>query len=99
MPTPCKTFYTLYLTYKKLFGSHHCFNISFGEETTYSKHFQYSNGLLTQGSKKLMEKYGDCLKQNGLDYTIIGERPAKYWDRDQFILENQDMKILFLGDT
>ena len=46
-----------------------------------------------------MEKYSECLKQNGLDYTIIGERPAKYWDRDQFILENQDLKILFLGDT
>jgi len=46
-----------------------------------------------------MEKYSECLKQNGLDYTIIGERPAKYWDRNQFILENQDLKILFLGDT
>ncbi|SHF95349.1 hypothetical protein [Flavisolibacter ginsengisoli] len=94
-----KLFFDLYATHKRLFGKHQCFNISFGEETPYFKPFQYSNGLLTQGSKKLMEKYADCLKQNGLDFTIVGERPAKYWDGEQYILESQDLKVLFLGDT
>lgn len=46
-----------------------------------------------------MEIYTDCLKQNGLDFTIIAERPAKYWDGEQVILEDTDLKILFLGDT
>jgi hypothetical protein len=96
---PAKLFFDLYATHKKLFDKHQCFNISFGEETPYFEPFQYSNGLLTKGSKKLMEKYADCLKQNGLDFTIIGERPAKYWDGEQYILESQDLKILFLGDT
>src|SRR5690606_40473989 len=68
-------FFDLYATHKKLFGKHQFFNIFFGEETPNFKSFQYSNGLLTQGSKKLMEKYAYCLKQNGLDFTIIGERP------------------------
>ena len=96
---PAKLFYDLYLTHKRTFGRYQSFNISFGEETTYFKQFQYSNGLLTQGSKKLMETYADCLKQNGLGFSIIGERPAKYWDGEQFILEDTDLKILFIGDT
>jgi hypothetical protein len=96
---PAKLFYELYVTHKEMFGRHHSFSLSFGEETNYFKPFQYTNGLLTEGPKKLMEKYADCLKQNGLDFTIIGERPAKYWDGEQNILENQDLKILFIGDT
>jgi hypothetical protein len=96
---PAKLFYDLYATHKRLFGRHQCFDIFFGEETPYFKPFQYSNGLLTQGSKKLMEKYADCLKQNELDFSIIGERPAKYWDGEQFIEEDANLKVLFLGDT
>ena len=49
---PAKLFFDLYATHKSLFNKHQCFNISFGEETPYFKPFQYSNGLLTQGSKK-----------------------------------------------
>lgn len=96
---PAKLFYDLYATHKKLFGKHQCFNISFGEETPYFKPFPYSNGLLTQGSKKLMEKYADCLKLNGLDFSIIGERPAKVWDGEQYIEEDGNLRVLFLGDT
>jgi len=96
---PAKLFYDLYLTHKRIFGRYQCFDISFTEETSYFKPFQYSNGLLTQGSKKLMELYAECLKQNGLDFSIIGERPAKFWDGEQYILESQDLKVLFLGDT
>ena len=96
---PAKLFYELYATHKNLFGKHKCFNISFGEETPYFKPFQYSNGLLTQGSKKLMEKYADCLKLNGLDFSIIGERPAKFWDGEQYVEEDGNLKVLFLGDT
>jgi hypothetical protein len=44
-----------------------------------------------------MLKYADSLKQNGLDYTIIGERPAKYWNGTEFILESGRLKILFFG--
>lgn len=94
-----KLFYDLYLAHKKMFDRYQCFNISFGEETTYSKPFQYSNGLLTQGSKKLMEKYAECLKENGLDFNIIGERPSVHWDGEQYIPESQDLKVLFIGDT
>ena len=96
---PAKLFYDLYVTHKRMFDKYQYFNISFGEETTCFKPFQYSNGLLTQGSKKLMELYGNCLIRNGLDFTIIGERQAKYWDGDQYILESQDLKVLFFGDT
>ena len=96
---PTKLFFDLYLTHKRLFGAHQCFNVSFGEDTSYFKLFQYSNGLLTQGSKKLMEIYADCLKRNGLDFTIIGERSPSYWNGEQFIAEDQDLRILFLGET
>ncbi len=53
--------------------------------------------FLTKGSKKLIVKYADCLKQNGLDYTIIGERPAKFWNGTEFIIESEDLKVLFFG--
>ena len=94
-----KLFYDLFATHKMLFGKYQCFDISFGEETPYFKPFQYSNGLLTQGSKKLMEKYAACLKQNGIDYNIIGEQPAEYRDGGQFIKQDSGLKVLLLGDT
>lgn len=92
-----KLFYDLYKVHKQDFGDYKCFNISFGEDTNYFKPFQLGNGLLTKGSKKLMLKYADCLKQNGLDYTIIGERPAKYWNGTEFIIESENLKVLFFG--
>lgn len=94
-----KLFYELYLQHKKIFGRHQCFNISFGEEYNNFKAFQYSSGLLTKGSKKLMEKYGECLMLNGLDYTIIGERAPMYWDGEKHVLEDRDIKVLLLGDS
>jgi len=96
---PAKLFYDLYATHKRLFGKHQCFNISFGEEIPHFKIFHYSNGLLTNGSKKLMMQYGACLKQNGLGFTIIGERPATFWDDGKFIQEDANLKVLFLGNT
>jgi hypothetical protein len=92
-----KLFYDLYITHRQIFGNYKPFNISFGEGTNYFQPFQYSNGLQTEGSKKMMLMYADCLKQNGLDYSIIGERPAKYWNGKEFIIESQDLKVLFFG--
>jgi hypothetical protein len=92
-----KLFYDLYKAHKETFGNYKCFNISFGEDTNYIKPFQFGNGLLTEGSKKLMLKYSDCLKQNGLDFSIIGERPAKYWNGTEFITESDGLKVLFFG--
>ena len=96
---PAKLFYDLYLVHNKTFQGRQCFNVSFREEIANFQRFKYSNGLLTQGSKKLMKLYGECLIRNGLEFSIIGERPAKYWEGDQFILESQELKVLFLGDT
>ncbi len=92
-----KLFYDLHKVHKQVFGDYKCFNISFGEDTNYFKPFQFGNGLLTEGSKMLMLKYADCLKQNGLDYTIIGERPAKHWNGTEFIIESDRLKVLFFG--
>lgn len=51
-----------------------------GEGIEYFKRFHYSNGLLTEGSKTLMLKYGECLKRNEREYTNLMERPTSYWD-------------------
>jgi len=96
---PAKLFYDLYTAHKRTFGNYQCFNISFGEEAIYFKPFQYSNGLLTEGSKKLLTLYAECLKQNSLDFTIIGERIANYWNGEQYTSDSQSLKVLFLGDT
>ena len=92
-----KLFYDLYKTHKLIFGSYKCFDISFGEETNYYKPFQSTSGLLAKGSKQLMLQYSGCLKQNGLDFTLIGERPAKYWNGTDFIIESHNLKVLFFG--
>ena len=94
-----KLFYDLYKTHKQVFGDSRCFNISFDESANYFKAFQFENGLLTKGSKKLMLKYADCLKQNGLDFTIINEEPTKYWNGKEFISEKDNLKILFFGKS
>ena len=92
-----KLFYDLYIIHKQVFGDYKCFDISFGERINYFKPFQFDSGLLTKGSKKLILKYANCLKQNGLDFTIIGERPAKFWNGTEFIIESEDLKVLFFG--
>jgi hypothetical protein len=92
-----KLFYDLYCTHKKLYGDYRCFHISFGEDTTYFKPFQFTNGLLTEGPKKLMEQYANCLKQNDLGFTMIGERPAMYWNGTEFVIESDKLKVLFFG--
>ena len=92
-----KLFYDLYITHKQIFGDYKCFNISFGQDPRYFTPFQFGNGRLTEGSKMLMLKYADCLKQNGLDFTIIGEMPAKYWNGKDYIIESDNLKILFFG--
>jgi hypothetical protein len=92
-----KLFYDLYITHKQTFGEFKGFNISFADSSNNFKPFQLTNGLLTKGSKMLMLKYADCLKQNGLDFSIIGERPAKYWNGTEFIIESDPLKVLFFG--
>jgi hypothetical protein len=92
-----KLFYELYAIHKETFDDFKCFNISFGEGITYFKPFEYSNGLLTEGSKKLMLKYGECLEQNGLEYTILSERPASFWNGENHVPEDGDLKVMFFG--
>jgi hypothetical protein len=92
-----KLFYELYTIHKQNFANLKCFNVSFGEGTTDFRPFQYSNGLLTEGSKKLMLKYGECLKQNGLNYTILSERPASFWNGENHVPEDGDLRVMFFG--
>lgn len=94
-----RLFYDLYLIHNDTFGKYQCcFDVSLFKTSNHFKPFQYSNGLLAQGSKKLMEKYGACLKKNGLDFTFLGERPAGHWRYQQFIPE-KELKVLLMGDT
>jgi len=86
---PQKLSYDLSIIHKNLFDNFQIFNITFEDKRSNFRPFQYTNGLLTKGSKKLLERYALCLKENGLDYSIIGER----------LLTSQTLKILFLGDS
>jgi hypothetical protein len=96
---PAKLFFDLYATHKRLFGNINGSTFLSAKRHPISNRFNIANGLLTQGSKKLMEKYAECLKQNGLDFSIISERPAKYWDGEQFNEEDTNLKVLFFGNT
>lgn len=96
---PAKLFYELYLIHKKLFKGYKSFDVSFCGDTEYFKQFQYSNGLLAKGSKNLMEHYAECLKQNGIDYSTVGDRRPTYWDGNKHIPEKDNLKLLLLGRT
>jgi hypothetical protein len=60
---------------------------------------QAHNGLLARGPKKLLLKYAERLKVRGVDFSIIAERGATYWDGKSFIPESKDLKVLFLSET
>ena len=93
-----KLFYDLYHVHQDVFGRYDCFDMEAAEET-YKKPFQYTSGYLTQGPKTLMEMYGECLRQNGMDYSAIEDRQPTYWDGQQYVPELKDLEILFIGDT
>jgi len=94
-----KLFYDLYLAHNDIFGKHQCsFDISLFKASNNFKPFQYSNGLLARGPKKLMEKYAACLKKNGLNFSFLDETPPGHWYGQQFIPE-KELKILLMGDT
>jgi hypothetical protein len=96
---PSKLFYDLYHSHKATFKRYSCFNMQFTDENGQYDRFKYSSGLFAKGSKKLMQLYAGCLRENGLDFTIIGERPPTYWEEDGFVPKRKDLKVLFLGDT
>ena len=87
-------FYDLYTRHRTLFEDYQPFAASVAATALDSKRFQFTNGLLAKGSKKLMAIYGDCLVQNGLGFTIIGERPATYWDGSGCIKQLANLQIL-----
>jgi hypothetical protein len=95
--SPEKLFYSLYKVHKELFGNYRSFDISFGESSF--QPFQFTNGLLTSGPKMLMEKYGACLKENGMDFNITNERPPQYWNGFEYSSEIKDLKVFLIGET
>lgn len=88
-----KLFYKLYLLHRALFEWDKQFDI-----TTIENMRTYSNGLFAKGPKILLEKYAGCLKNNGMDYSFIGERNAVYWDGKQYLPEKK-LSLLFLGES
>ncbi|HMH23751.1 MAG TPA: hypothetical protein VK563_18320 [Puia sp.] len=91
-------FVELYKIYFELFRSAEPFKRCLNSNDPFQL-IQENNGLLARGPKKLMTKYASCLTKYGLDYSIIGERPAKYWNGEIFNEERSDLKILFMNDT
>ena len=94
-----KLFYDLYNIHIAIFGNSKDLNIYLGDKNRDVLKFDYTNGLLAEGSKTLLLQYASCLKQNGLDYSLIGERPAKYWNGQEFIIESNNLKVLFFGKS
>lgn len=94
-----KLFYDLYHVHQEALDFYECFSMKRVEGWPYNKPMQYSSGFLTQGPKKLLEMYGECLKHNEMDYSLIGERPQTYFDGQQYLPEPKDLKILFLGSN
>lgn len=95
---PALLFVDLYKIHLDLFGSYKHF-----ETNTHAYNFyallQAENGMLAQGPKKLLVKYAECIKNHGMDFSIIGERPPSYWNGKEYIRVAEDIKILFVTDT
>lgn len=95
---PANLFVDIYKIHYELFRSHIPFG-TFLNSNHLTRLFQASNGLLASGPKKLLTIYADCLRQHGLDFSIIGERAPIYWNGEAFIPESPTFKILFMSET
>jgi hypothetical protein len=94
-----KLFYSLYSAHKEMVGKYQDFNIFFEKDANDIQPLQYTKGFLAKGAKTLMEKYAACLKDNGLDFAIIGERQPTYFDGEEHKPESKDLKVLIIGQT
>lgn len=56
-------------------------------------------GLLARGPKKLMLAYSECLKQEQLNYSFVGEVEPKLWNGERFAHGFQNPKVLVLENS
>jgi len=96
---PEKLFVDLYKTHKSLFRKYQSLYLPFSEEALCSGDVPYSNGQIAKGPRKLLEHYATCLKQNGLNYSIVGEWRPTVGDGFENVSNSEDLQVLFLGDT
>ena len=90
-----KLFFDLYTTHKKIFGTYIDFEIPVALQAP----FKYTSGLLTQGPRNLMEEYATCLRQNGMEASIIVDSSRQAWSNQQFDPAEQNLKVLFIGNS
>lgn len=90
-----KLFFDLYATHRRIFGDYIDFDIPVALQAP----FKYTSGLLAQGPKNLMEEYAVCLRQNGMEASIIGDSSRQVWSSQQFDPIEQNIKVLFIGNS
>ena len=93
-----KFFADIYDIHYELFESYTPFESYLNARHLYPL-MEANNGLLARGPKKLLTRYAERLKDCGVDFSIIGERGATYWDGKSFIPESKDLKALFFSET
>jgi hypothetical protein len=76
-------------------GKYQSLYLPFSEEALSSGNVPYSNVKLPKGQENCLEPYASCLKQNGLNYSIVGEWRSTVWDGFKNVPESQDLQVLF----
>lgn len=57
-----------------------------------------SNGLLSNGPKKLLTQYEKCLNKHGIETSIVGEYVPTYWDgKNKF--SGETLKIFLISGS
>ena len=86
----------LFIVHQRLYKGYKPFPLVVEENLNFFKPFQYSNGSLVKGSKKTLLEYGNVLKQNGVDFYLLGERDPTYWTGFEFLPESKDLKLMLM---
>jgi hypothetical protein len=95
---PARLFVDLYKTHNKLYGRYQTSELPFSEVALSTYNLAFTSGQIAKGPRKLLEHYAQCLTQNGLKFTIVGDRPPTVWNGFKHVKECENLYALFLGD-
>ncbi|MVN23524.1 hypothetical protein GO621_18550 [Mucilaginibacter sp. HMF7410] len=97
---PNLMFIDLYKLHKSLFEGLISFEETLNQGNDFCNFISNStSGLLANGPKKLLVKYGEILKKYNLNYTIIGDRIPTYWNGEKHETEVGNAKVLFIDSS
>lgn len=94
-----KLFLDLYRVHRSLFKGLMNFEETLNQPYNFGNLIQSKNGLFGFGPRTLLEKYATVLERHKIQYSIVGDRVAQYWNGEKYIDETGNAKVLFIDNS